>query len=147
MYIRLSTTITATRRKLGWGLWEKNPSKNKWCLWASSERNEDDADFATDAILWVFSDPVATDHVVASPCRIPEVRTKLVEHLLPTQDILVKKILEPLKATVSDLEGKLAVLDHRNNLLLYKYEAVYAARNIYFFHFMSYNSKQKPRGA
>lgn len=74
---------------------------------ASSGEMDENTDALLDTLLGALSDTNTMERFVASLCAFPDVKTKLVNHLLPTLDEQVKLILNPLKATVTDLELKL----------------------------------------
>lgn len=89
---------------------------------ASSGATEDDTDVLIDHVLGALSDPDTMHRFVTSLCAIPEVKSKIVQHLIPTLDEQVTRILEPLKSTVCDLENKLRASDARCNELEAKHD-------------------------
>lgn len=54
-----------------------------------------------------MSDSDTMDRFIGALCGIPDVKSKLLEHLLPSLDLQIQDILKPLKDTVSELESKL----------------------------------------
>lgn len=78
-------------------------------LSSRSTHGDDDTDVLIDTVLGTLSEPDTMKRFITSPCAIPDVKSKIVEHLIPSLDDQVKQILDPLKSTVTDLENKLKV--------------------------------------
>jgi len=63
------------------------PSQQSKRLWMSNDGGSDtDADIVIDAVLGALADPITMDRFVSSLCAVPDVKAKLIEHLLPTLD-------------------------------------------------------------
>lgn len=84
---------------------------------ASSGAMEEDTDVLLDTVLGALSDPDNMQRFITSLCAIPDLKTKLVEHLIPTLDQQVKHILEPLKTTVNELQTQLKASGVRCNVI------------------------------
>lgn len=78
---------------------------------ASSGGTDDDPDALIDLVLGALSDSDTMQRFITSLCAIPDIKSQLVKHLIPTLDDQVKQILNPLKASVENLETKLKASD------------------------------------
>ena len=79
----------------------------------SSDIECDDPEVLVDAFIGILSDQNIMDKFVVSLCEIPHIKSKLVEHLLPTLDQQVAGILTPLRETVDLLSQKLSESEMR----------------------------------
>lgn len=88
----------------------------------SSSGKEEDPEVMIDTMLGALAEPDTMKRFVTSLCAIPEMKSKLVEHLLPTLDDQVKQILDPFKSTVDDLQERLKASNERYTELESKHD-------------------------
>ncbi|CAG2192767.1 unnamed protein product [Mytilus edulis] len=73
----------------------------------SSDIENDDPEVLLDVFVGILNDQKIMDKFVASLCDIPHLKSKLVEHLLPSLDAQIADILTPLRKNVEIMSDKL----------------------------------------
>ena len=83
----------------------------------SSETSDigEEAEVLLDAILGALSSKETMDRFVTALVGIPEIKAKLIEHLVPSLENRIAEVIQPLKQDIIQLEDKITETDMRTD--------------------------------